>query len=105
MLYRFRITLAEYGADEDIAERVLDAFCSTHPEVGAVVAQDIPTSTLTLVFSLEAEGADAAIERGREVFAEGGAATGLPLTEILELNVALVPAADAAVEPRELQPA
>ena len=107
MRYRFRMTLSEYGSDEDYAERVLEAFVSTHPDVGPVVSQDTNVGTLTVVFSLDAESADAAIEQGRTVFADGGAASGLPMTALLEANVALVPSDEVSErgEDRELQTA
>jgi hypothetical protein len=107
VVYRFRMTLSEYGSDESYGERVLEAFVATHPEVGAVVSQSTKANTLTVVFSVEAETADAAIQHGREVFAAGGAASGLPMTELLEANVILVASGDNSErdEERELQPA
>lgn len=106
MVYRFRVTLSKYGSDEAHAERILEAFYGTHPEVGAVVSQNVRDDTLTVVFSLAAEDPDAAIERGREIFRESGTATGLPMTDVLEINLSLVPADEQAeYDERELQPA
>lgn len=108
MRYRFRITLSEYGSDEAFAERVLAAFYATHPEVGAVVSQNTRDTTLTVVFSLDAEDSIAAIERGQAVFQEGSGATGLPMTDLIEATVSLVPAeelAECGDDTREIQPA
>jgi hypothetical protein len=108
VLYRFRITISEYGAAEAHAERVLEAFYAKHPDVGAVVSQNTRDRTLTVVFSLDAEDSRVAIERGQAVFRDGGEATGLPMTELIEANVSLVPAEELAErddDSRELQPA
>jgi hypothetical protein len=105
--YRFRITLSEYGAEETFAERVLEGFYATHPEVGAVVSQNSRDNTLTVVFSLDADDSNAAIDRGQAIFRQGGEATGLPMTELIEANVSLVPADELADcdGTRQLQPA
>ena len=110
MEYRLEITMTEFGRDEETAERFLDGFLQTHPEVGAVVSQNLRTGHLTLVFSLEAADPQDAWERGRPIFGAGAAASGLSAddTQVISLHVDPVDAGelvDSPSEAHELLPA
>jgi hypothetical protein len=87
MIHRVRITLSEYGRDEEVAERVLDAFVAAHPEVGPVVSQDTQANTLTIVIAVDAPNAYDAWERACEICPPTWDAIGLPLTEIVAIDV------------------
>ena len=97
--YRFHITVTEHGRDPANGDRVLEAFMETHPEVGPVVSQNTVSGTLSVTFSLEAEDVNAAIDLGRPVFAEGGAASGLPSTQVVGFEISLVPAEEYELVP------
>lgn len=104
--YRFRITLSGYGGDEERAERLLDGFAETHPEVGPVVSQDSDADTLTVVFSLEAGDPNEAFDLGRPIFLEGAAASELEPVDLIEINISLISSeAKKTGSDRELQPA
>ncbi len=77
MEYRLTITIPQHGSAEENADRLLDGFLDTHPEVGPVVGQDLEAATLAVVFSLEAENVYDAFERARVIFADGATASGL----------------------------
>lgn len=81
------------------------AFMSTFPEGGPSVAQNVATGTLTMTFAFDAEDAKDAVERGVEVFVEGANATGLPATEVLAVEAAIVTAEASGVAPPEPVPA
>ena len=97
--HRITITIAGHGRDENDAERVLDAFKATHPEVGAVVAQNTAEDTMDVTFSLAAEDVDKAFVRGRLVFVDGMTASELEFRPPIAAHVQVI-------EPdRELEPA
>ena len=105
MEFRFTITMTELGRDDESAERVLDGFLQAHPEVGPVVSRDARTGYLTVVFSLDADSADLAIDRSRPVFAEGGAASGLSARtmKVVAIHIDAVTADDPSESPPQLQ--
>src|SRR2546428_12848981 len=104
MEYRLSITITGHGRSQELAERLLDAFLATHPEVGPVVSGDLALGTLTVIFALSAEDVDEAFERGRIVFADGLAKSGLKPAEIVSVVVEAAPVEE--LEPdSELQPA
>ena len=90
MIYRLRMTLPDYGRDEDYAERFLEAFVSAHPETGPIVSQNTAEDTLTVVIAVEATDPDDAWRRGRDIFIGGGAATGLRPPEAIEFSLSRV---------------
>lgn len=96
--YDIEITISRHGADEENGPRFLDAFLKTHPESEPIVSQNTEDRTLTIAFSVEAEGAEEAFEKAKPIFADGCAASGLPLTEVVDLHI-------SRAETRELQPA
>lgn len=100
---RITITISEHGRDEANLERVLDAFLETVPESGPVVDANTRLGTLTVTFTLEVEDLDELKSRSAKVFGDAMTATGLPFSEILDVDVAVVSA--AAELQRELQPA
>lgn len=99
---RVRVTISEHGADPDNGERFLEGFLATHPETNPVVSQNTADGTLTVSFTVEAEDAFAAGPVGGQIFAEGANASGLAVTEVLDVTVTLV---EIDSETRELQPA
>lgn len=101
MELRVRVTIAGHGADLDNGERFLEGFLATHPESTPVVSQDTAEGTLTVSFSVEAEDAFAAGPVGGQIFAEGANASGLPVSEILDVSVTH---AEIESETRVLQP-
>jgi hypothetical protein len=87
--YRLTVTVSEHGrreVAEDRMEKLLDAFYETHPEVGAVVGSNYHLGHLDVTFSLDAEDAKEANERGGEIFIEAFMKSGLEHTKIVELN-------------------
>jgi hypothetical protein len=106
MEYRIRVTLAEHGQPgiaEDNGERLLDAFEKVHPEVGPSVSADFRQGTLSVLFSLDAEDANKAFERGRPIFAAGLRASRLRATPVTRIEIEAVPANE--FKESELQPA
>lgn len=99
---RVRVTIAEHGTDPDNGERFLEGFLATHPEANPVVSQNTAEGTLTVSFSVEAEDAFKAGPIGGQIFAEGATASGLPLSQVLDVSVSH---AEIEAETRELQPA
>lgn len=95
--YRLNIVFRHsLGRDviEDHMERLLDAFFETHPEVGAVVGANFHLKTMDATFSMPARDAKAASLLGVGVFGDAMAASGLELTEIVEINVQVVNAVE-----------
>ena len=68
MNHRLRMIIAEYGRDEDCAERVLDAFWETHPEATAAVSLYTETGTLSITTSVSADNAYDAWQTGYEIY-------------------------------------
>lgn len=98
--YRITVTIAGYGKDETLAERVLDQLLDQRADVGPVVSQDRDADTLTVTLAVDGDqGATAAAEQGGTIWAAAMAAAELEPTEILALHVDLV------VADRELEPA
>jgi hypothetical protein len=99
--YRLNVVCTEHGW-KDVAENnmelLTDAFLSTHPEAGAVIAANFHLGTLDATFSVDAADAKTAGPVGLDVFAEAATASGLEPTEIVEINVQSVNAPEA-VEP------
>jgi hypothetical protein len=90
--YRLRITLDSYGDSEEYAERLLEGFAASHPEVGPIVSQNALENTLTVVFSLEAADDEDALGKARPIFLEGAKASGLRPRPIAELTVSRISA-------------
>lgn len=106
MLYRLRMTLDGYSDREDYAEQFLEGFMATHPETGPVVSQNLLEGTMTVVFSVEAKDHEEAWEKANPIFVEGGTASGLSPTQIVELTMSRVVPRDAErASNRKLQPA
>ena len=103
-LYRFTWTVADHGFAVENGERFLDAFTHAYPELGASVAQNTATGHLSVTFSINASDIHDAVERAREVFATGAAASGLEPSEVVDLAASLATAEQYEPE-RELQPA
>ena len=79
--------MAGYGADANAAETLLEGFFDHHPETGPVVSQDREADTLSVTFSLKAGGQGHALKLGQVVWAESGAASGLPPTRVVRAEV------------------
>jgi len=92
--YRITITMAGYGADEDAADALLEAFLARHDETGPVVSQNGTADTISVTFSLKAGGQEHALKLGQVVWAEGGAASGLEPTRVVRVEIE--PVEDAA---------
>jgi hypothetical protein len=93
--YRLNVVCTEHGRKEVAEEnmdRLSDAFFSTHPEVGAVIAANFHLGTLDATFSVDAKDANSAGPIGMDVFAEAADASGLEPTEVVEINVQAVDA-------------
>jgi hypothetical protein len=100
---RISITIDEHGRDEATMERVLEAFLKTAAETGPVVAGNVATGALTVTFALEAVDFDDLKARAASTFVEGMTASGLALSEVLDVDIEALSA--AAELRRELQPA
>lgn len=85
--YRVTIMMAGYGADEDAADALLEAFLEKHPETGPVVSQNRAANTISVIFSLMAGGQEHALKLGQVVWAEGGAASGLEPTRVVRVEI------------------
>jgi hypothetical protein len=105
--YRFRTIIGAYGSGESCAEQVLDAFAGIRADIGTVVGQNEGNDTLTIVFSLDAETLDEALEEGRRLLVGGLATSGLAPQPIASLNIERIVGAspEAAAPERDLQPA
>lgn len=99
MDYRLSITMSDYGREPSNGERFLDAFDATHPEVGGVVSQNVATGTLTLTLTVDATDADDAYQRAQPIVAAVGAASGLPPTRPIALEVEAVAELAAELQP------
>lgn len=85
--HRITITMAGYGADEDAADALLDAFLAKHPETGPVVSQNRAADTISVTFSLKAGSQEHALKLGQVVWAEGGAASGVRPTRVVRVEI------------------
>lgn len=90
--HRIHITVSEHGYELENGERFLNGFMETHPEVGPSVSQSTADGTLSVTLSLDAEDANEAFERSRRIFVDGAYASGLNVTQIVGVEVSLVPA-------------
>jgi len=88
--YRITVDMRDRGAVVANAEILSDAFLEVHPETGLVASADLERRTLSITFSLDAENADAALDRGKAVFADGAGASGLDRAEVVGLHVEAV---------------
>ena len=104
MELRVRVTTGEHGRDPANGERFLEGFLATHPEAHPVVSQNVADGTLTVSFSVEADDAFAAGPIGGEIFTDGATASGLPVSEVVDVAVTLADVGSED-EARELQPA
>jgi len=100
--FRLRLIVAEYGHDPANGERFFDAFMATHPKAGPVVSQNTETGQLTVTIAVDASDITEAVERAIPIFSDGCNASGLPLTDVLDINATLIQA-DELDETRELQ--
>lgn len=104
--HRIQVTISEHGHDPNNGVTWLDAFMETHPEVGPSVSQNTVTGTLSVTFSLEAPDANEAFDLARPIFMEGARASGLEPTQIVNVEVSLVPTEEYEdTEEREPVPA
>src|SRR6266516_2602782 len=88
---RVRVTISKHGTDPDNGEQFLTGCLETHPEANPVVSQNIVDGTLAVSFTVEAEDAFAAAGRvARQIFAEGASASGLSVTEVVDVTVTQV---------------
>lgn len=98
--HRIHITVSEHGYDLENGERFLKGFTETHPEVGPSVSQNTADGTLSVTLSLDAEDANEAFELSRPIFVDGAYASGLDVTQIVGVEVSLVPAEEYDPEQR-----
>lgn len=110
--FRLTVTIAEHGWDPKNGDLFLRGFVETHPEVGAVVDQNTKTGTLSVTFSFDAADLLEAMRLGSTIFADGAAASGLPVTSLTdvalaaEVHISPVPGHELSGETtRQLQPA
>lgn len=87
MEYRLTVTVADHGASEEVAERVLDAFIDLHGETGPVVSQNLADSTLTITVAFDATDPWAANTLGSRIIGGTLDKIGLPKTEVLDVCI------------------
>ena len=87
MEYRVTITISDYGSDPANGERFLAGFMETHPEAGPAVAQNLRTGTLSVTFSIDADGLAGVADQASSIFADGALATGLEPTPLIHAEV------------------
>jgi hypothetical protein len=92
MEVRVSFTIAEHGSDPDNGERFMDALMARFPEGGPSVSQNFEDRTLTVTFALDADDANAAVQQSIEIFTDAAAATGLPVTSVLDVEASVVEA-------------
>jgi hypothetical protein len=68
--YRLMLTVSEYGHSPENGELLLDAFMTTHPEVGPVVAQNVETGSLSVTIAIAAADASEAVKEAIPIFLE-----------------------------------
>lgn len=102
MEVRLRFTIAEHGYEPENGERFMAGFMTVCPEGGPSVTQNTKDGTLTITFAFDAADAKEAIAKGIDIFTEGANASGLPATDVLDVEASVV---TDAFESRELQPA
>jgi len=100
--YRITAVISHHGLSDEIAERCLDALLVRHPENGPVVSQNTETGELTLTIALEATDPWAAAKLASEVIGGTLDVLALPMTEILDVVVALADREPAPEDVREL---
>lgn len=103
--YRIDVAMAVHGRPqvaEDNAERFLTAFEDVHPKAGPAVGANLVTGTLEVTFSVDAPDVNAALDIGREHFADAVSASELPATDVVRIEIEAVPADELE---DELQPA
>ncbi len=105
MEFELTVTVSNHGHDLENGERFAQGFTDTHPEVGAIVEQNVETGLLAVTFWFEAEDCPEAAERGAQIFQEGATASGLEASEFVGANVSVVQPDQEEKEARELQPA
>jgi len=106
MEVRLSFTVAEHGRDSENGVRVTEAFMRTFAEGGPAVSQNTADGTLTITFAFDAQDAEDAIATGLKVFREGYTESGLPSSEVLDIEASVVPAEERDSEDiRELAPA
>lgn len=102
MEYQLTFEVSQHGHDPENGERFLSAFMEMHPETGPAVMQNTETGTLTVMFSFVAEDFNDVAHRATAIFADGAAATGLPVTEVISAHIDLVRDSETeTVEDRE----
>lgn len=102
MEVQLRFTVSEHGRVPENGERVMAAFMKVCPDGGPSISQNTENGTLTITFAFDAQDAKEAIERGVEIFVEGMETTGLPTTDVLDVEASVVAERE---DTRELQPA
>jgi hypothetical protein len=103
--YRLTVTIAQHGereVAEDRMERLLDAFHNKHPEVGAVVGANYHLGRLDATFSVDADSAKEANDKGGDIFVEAYMDADLEVTKIIEINCVEVGEASAEEADAEL---
>lgn len=112
MEFRVTVTIAEHGRDPDNGLAFLRGFRTVPAAMGPVVDQDTETGHLSVTFCFEASGLEEAMNTWVSIFTEGGAASGLSPTPLMDFGIAAeVERVAGDSEPargsrkRELQPA
>ena len=101
---RLTVTVARLGHDLENGDRFLRGFTTTHPEVGAVVDQNVQTGELSVTFSFDAEDFTEGAQIGARIFQDGADASGLEAAELIDACFSVVPEHEEE-KARELQPA
>ncbi len=106
MEYRLTVTVTEHGRDPASGEKFLQGFIRTHPDVGAVVEQNVETGRLSVTFAFESgDDLTEVSAEGSRIFTEAANATGLPPTEFIEAKLSVVDLEREDEDVLELQPA
>jgi hypothetical protein len=103
--FELTVTVSDHGHDLENGERFAQGFTDTHPEVGAIVEQNVETGLLSVTFWFEAEDFREAAERGPTIFYDGATASGLEASTFVDAHVSVVQPEREEEETRELQPA
>jgi hypothetical protein len=88
MEFQVTVTIADHGHDPACGEKFLTGFWETHPEVGAVVDQNVETGELSVTFGFDAPDLLTAGNAWLTIFIAGAEASGLPATRLKKLAMA-----------------
>ena len=96
MEFSVDLTLSELGRDDDNGSRLFEAIQRVAPGTDPVLAGNFVDGLLSIVFAVDAADAAEALDRGRRLVDTGLAEAGLPMTQLVAVDVHLAEVAAPA---------